>query len=54
MKEYFCCDLHHSSYCPECRGVKCKSRIDYKLNPEGGNEEKLKKIRETMMRGKKK
>ena len=42
--EYFCCGLHHSSYCPECRGERCENRIKYKLNPKGGNEKKIEEI----------
>lgn len=30
-KEYFCCALHHSSYCPECRGETCDVRLRYFL-----------------------
>lgn len=25
--EFYCCDLHHSMYCPECRGETCLSRL---------------------------
>ena len=46
MNNYFCCGLHHSSYCPECRGKICKERIEYRLNPKGGNENKIKQINE--------
>lgn len=46
--EYYCCGLHHSSYCPECHGEYCESRIKYRLNPSGNNEEKINKINENM------
>ena len=25
--DYYCCDAHHSSYCPECCGETCLSRL---------------------------
>ncbi len=37
MMEFFCCDLHHSSYCPECRGELCHGRLVNGLNPDGTN-----------------
>ena len=44
MMEYYCCGLHHSSYCPECQGRLCLSRLTNHLDPEGGNEEKISKM----------
>lgn len=32
--EYYCCDLHHSSYCPECRGDTCEARVLNNLDPD--------------------
>lgn len=42
--EYYCCDLHYSSYCSECQGELCIDRIVYDLNSEGGNQERIKEI----------
>ena len=42
--EYFCCGLHHSSYCPECLGKTCKERLIHSLDPQGGNEKKIAEI----------
>lgn len=42
--EYYCCGLHHSSYCPECLGKLCKNRLKYALDPQGGNEEGIAEI----------
>lgn len=44
MTEFFCCGLHHSSYCPEVRGVPCGTRIAFRLDPNGVNEEKIREI----------
>lgn len=44
--EYYCCGLHHSSYCPECRGELCLSRLTNHLDPAGGNDEKIAKMLE--------
>lgn len=44
MIEYKCCGLHHSSYCPETRGVPCGTRMAFRLDPNGVNEEKLREI----------
>ena len=38
-KEYFCCALHHSSYCPECRGEICDIRLRYPLSDIDWREE---------------
>ena len=43
---YRCCDLGDSSYCPENRREICKNRILYRLNPEGGNEERIRIVNE--------
>ena len=42
--EYFCCGLHHSSYCPECLGKLCMNRLIYSLNSQGGNDETIAKV----------
>lgn len=42
--EYFCCGLHHSSYCPACRGEFCKDMVVYGLHPQGGNDDKIAKV----------
>ena len=44
LMEYYCCGLHHSSYCPECLGKLCKDRLKYALDPQGGNKERIAKI----------
>ena len=36
ITEFFCCGLHHSSYCPDCRGEVCESRIRSRLRIDGG------------------
>lgn len=42
--EYFCCGLHHSSYCPECLGKLCEGRLIHSLDRQGGNEKKIAEI----------
>ena len=44
LMEYYCCGLHHSSYCPECLGKLCKDRLKYVLDSQGGNEERIARI----------
>lgn len=40
MIEYYCCDLHHSSYCPRCRGEWCEWVWKLKLSPKQKDYEK--------------
>lgn len=47
---YRCCDLGDSSYCPENRGEVCMNRIQYDLDPNGGNEKKIEKINQQIKR----
>lgn len=40
---YYCCWLHHSSYCPIAYGrPNCEIKNTYKLDKNGGNKTKLK------------
>ena len=43
--EYFCCNMHHSSYCPECRGEKCEARTAFDLDMNAYNIHKKKTIK---------